>query len=231
MIARRTLVAAGLSAFTTGGVALAGRSAGGRQALQGWKLQIPGPREIPDPAGYVGESFRIDGDGSFRFWVDCAEQGATPHSTFVRSELRHAANWTLVPGARRSLAARMAVSSTATPDKVTALQIHGITTGGENVSPLLRVAVDQGAVTAHVKTDAGGERTDHIVLLAGIGAGEWACRIGVEGRALVVAIDGEETLRRDISFWPHANYFKLGCYPQAHAGEVIVTARDVAVVV
>jgi len=43
------------------------------------------------------------------------------------------------------------VDSHADPDKVTVLQIHGITDQGDNAPPLLRVAVDNGDVYAHIK--------------------------------------------------------------------------------
>ena len=86
------------------------------------------------------------------FALDAAEQGTTPNTHCVRSELRHNADWTVA--GTHTLVGEVRVVSNLEPDKLTVLQIHGITPDGDNAPPLLRIAVDDGNLYAAVKADA-----------------------------------------------------------------------------
>lgn len=220
-LSRRTVIA------LLGFAPLASRA----QALSAWTLQVPGPLTVQDPDNYASRYFRRLGGGKLWFAVDCAEHGSTRNSEFVRSELRHRANWAASAGTRRMLAARISVNSHANPNRVTVMQIHGIAPDGSNAPPLLRVAAENGDLIAHIKSDADGNATERIRIAEGIKGAPFDCAIDVDGSMLAVAINNGQTVQRNLSFWRWANYFKIGCYPQAHDGVVEVTAESVRAVV
>ncbi|MBX9758660.1 MAG: polysaccharide lyase family 7 protein [Beijerinckiaceae bacterium] len=215
---RRALLALGVGLLAGPAVAA---TPGERFALSGWKLQLPGPREITALAGFESRDFRLDDEGRLVFAVDAAETGSTPNSQFVRSELRHMAEWPVtVPLAR--LSARFAMIANPAPPKVTVMQVHGVGPGGSNMPPLLRIAVNGGDLRAFIKRDANGRDTESVLLLRGLNAGETDVEIVMAAGRLRIAAAGAPAVERDVRFWPARNYFKLGCYPQAHRGDASV---------
>lgn len=197
--------------------------------LREWKLQIPGPKEVKNLGGYASKYFYLNWAGQMCFWVNCAESGHTANSDYVRSELRHLANWYVNDAAPKQLSATVSVNSNANPNKVTVLQIHGITDDGDNAPPLLRVALNHGSLYAWIKTDNSGRNTDSIVLNSDLGAKQFSCAIAVRKQRLIISTNGIEKVNRDISFWQYANYFKAGCYPQSHDGTVTVMFSNLSV--
>lgn len=190
--------------------------------LSRWKLQIPAPQQITNLSGYASKYFYLNSLNQMCFWVDCSETGHTRNSDYVRSELRHLANWSVNDDAPKTLKATLKVHSKANPDKVTVLQIHGITNSGGNAPPLLRIALNNGSLYAFIKTNNSGDDTDSIILASNVAAQEFSCAITVHNGRLLVSANGIKKIDRDISFWQYANYFKAGCYPQSHSGTVTV---------
>lgn len=195
--------------------------------LTGWKLQIPGPREIQKLAGYSSSYFQLNREKEMCFNLDASEKGSTPNTKYVRAELRHEPEWKV--GGHHTLSASVRVVSKLQPDKVTVLQIHGIAGDGGNAPPLLRIAVQAGDLYAVVKRSADGRETDAVPLKRGIGSGFFKVTVTVREGVLVVLVDGKEHLRRDVTFWKFDNYFKAGCYPQALQGSVQVVFRELSV--
>jgi hypothetical protein len=191
--------------------------------LSVWKLQIPGPKEIKDLKNYSSDHFERTLQGWIIFHLDCAEKGHTPNTHYVRSELRHLPNWDT--NSIHILSGIINVDSTANPDKVTVLQIHGITDAGDNAPPLLRIAVDNGDIYAHIKRDNSGDTTDHIKMLPSIGKKDFECTVKIENKHMIISVNGVEKVNKDLSFWKYPNYFKAGCYPQALKGKVHVTFK------
>ena len=130
--------------------------------LHNWKLQIPGPVEVKKLTGYSSDYFHLNAAKEMCFCLDAAEKGTTGHAHYVRSELRHLPNWKT--DSTHSLSGEFRVTSKLTPDKVTALQIHGITEQGEDAPPLLRIAVNKGDLVAIIKTDTEGDKVETVVL-------------------------------------------------------------------
>ena len=117
------------------------------------------------------------------------------------------------------------VVSKLTPDKVTALQIHGITEQGEDAPPLLRIAVNKGDLVAIIKIDTEGDKVETVVLRKQLGAGFVKVGIVVKNQQLTIAVDNAPKLARSLAFWKFSNYFKAGCYPQATQGTAEVMFR------
>ena len=191
--------------------------------LHAWKLQVPGPIEVKDLRNYSSGYFFLNGSREMCFSLDAAEQGTTPNTKYVRSELRHLPDWTL--DGSHTLTGEVRVISHLQPDKLTVLQIHGITPAGDNAPPLLRIAVENGDLYADVKGDAEGEKTDKVLLKPGVKSGYVKVAIIVKGHQLRVLVDGQEKLARDLSYWKFSNYFKAGLYPQATQGTAQVFFR------
>jgi hypothetical protein len=212
-----------MSAFIFGGTVTAKDPVPGNIDLSVWKLQIPGPKEVKDLKTYSSEYFERTPEGWIVFHLDCAEKGHTPNTKYVRSELRHLPNWDV--SGTHVLSGTVSVDSSASPDKVTVLQIHGITDQGDNAPPLLRVAVDNGDVYAHIKPDNSGDKTEHVKMLSGVGKNFFECEIRIEHKRMIILVNGKEKVNRDLSFWKYPNYFKAGCYPQALKGKVNVTFK------
>jgi Alginate lyase len=197
--------------------------------VTGWKLQIPGPKDIKDVQGYSSGYFYFNAKKEMCFHLDCAEKGHTANSEYVRSELRHLPNWRASDSTIKHLAATISLSSQAKPNKVTVLQIHGIEDNGDNAPPLLRVAVNDNALYAFIKTDNNGKNTESVLLLPTVGDTMFHCAIDVQNNRLKIRVNGEEKVNRNLSFWTHTNYFKAGCYPQAKEGVVTVVFRSLEV--
>jgi hypothetical protein len=129
-------------------------------------------------------------------------------------------------GENHSLTAVVRVVSHLQPDKLTVLQIHGITPDGDNAPPLLRIAANHGDLYAALKPENSGDKTDMVVLKKGL-KGEYAkVAIVVQSGQLHIAVDGQEKLVRDLSYWKFSNYFKAGLYPQATKGTAQVFFRS-----
>ena len=195
--------------------------------LAGWKLQLPGPQEVPDLREYCSKYFFLNPSNEMCFWVDCSETGSTANSTYVRSELRHLKNWSI--NGPHSVEATIRVCSQAVPNKVTVLQIHGITASGDNAPPLLRVAMNDGSLYAFIKKDNFGDQTEKVELASNIGNRDFNCRIRLENSELIIMVNKQERIRRNMAFWKYSNYFKAGCYPQAHRGAVTVAFSSLSV--
>jgi hypothetical protein len=192
--------------------------------LRGWKLQIPGPQEFKDLHNYTSGYFFLSGPHEMCFSLDAAEKGTTPNTHYVRSELRHNADWTV--DSMHTLSAEVRAVSNLQPDKVTVLQIHGITPDGDNAPPLLRIAVDGGSLMAYVKSDAAGAKTEKVSLKPGLKNAYAKVEVLVNHGKLRITVDGVEKANRDLSYWKFSNYFKAGLYPQATAGTAQVYFRS-----
>jgi len=195
--------------------------------LRQWKLQIPGPLEIKQLAGYSSGYFFLNKGREMVFKLDAAEKGATPNTKYVRSELRHLPNWHV--NEPHSMSAEVKVTSHLAPDKVTVLQIHGIQEDGSDAPPLLRIALQGGDLFAMIKPDSEGDRTDSVPLKKGVGANWVKVEISVKKSQLVITVDGQPKLTHSLSYWKYPNYFKAGCYPQATQGTAEVFFRKLSV--
>ena len=184
--------------------------------LQNWKLQIPGPKDIANLKNYFSKYFYLNDKNEICFHLDAADKGTTANTEYVRSELRHLPNWTV--DQTHTLSASLHVVSHLNPDKVTVLQIHGMTDDGGNAPPLLRVAVNNGDLVAVIKTDSEGDHNDTVILKKGLGNGSVSIQVTVQSKQLTITVDGQQIVSRDIPFWKFLNYFKAGCYPQAKHG-------------
>ena len=215
--------------FTFAGIASAADTAppAGAFDLRQWKLQIPGPLEIKQLAGYSSPYFFLNKNREMVFHLDAAEKGPTPNTKYVRSELRHLPNWHISEA--HSLSAEVKVVSHLDPDKVTALQIHGIEEDGSDAPPLLRIALNHGDLVAMIKPDNEGERTDSIPLKKGVGANWFKVEIAVKNRSLVISVDGQQKAVHSLAYWKFPNYFKAGCYPQATQGTADIFFRKLSV--
>lgn len=105
------------------------------------------------------------------------------------------------------------------------MQIHGITATGDNAPPLLRIAVQSGDLVAVLKTDSGGKRNDAVTLAKQLGPRFVKVDVTVRSQQLIISVDGQVKLTRNLAYWKHLNYFKAGCYPQATQGAADVFFR------
>jgi hypothetical protein len=160
------------------------------------------------------------------FHLDAAEKGATPNTPYVRSELRHLPEWTADEA--HTLSGEFRVVSALSPDKVTALQIHGITADGGNAPPLLRIAVQSGDLVAVLKTDSAGKKNDAATLKKQVGTRYVKVDVSVKNRQMTIAVDGQVKLTRSLDYWKFHNYFTAGCYPQAKQGTADVFFRTLS---
>ena len=195
--------------------------------LKKWKLQIPGPKEVKNLQGYKSDHFYLNEKKEMVFHLDAAEKGTTATAHFVRSELRHFPEWKVDEA--HTLSGEFRVESHLSPDKVTALQIHGIGPDGGEAPPLLRIAVNNGDLVAMIKEDSDGEKTDSVPLKKGLGSGWVKVDVSVKNKQLKITVDGAVKVTRSLAFWKYANYFKAGCYPQATKGTVEVFFRKLKV--
>jgi len=198
--------------------------------LREWKITLPGPKEIKDLEGYSSDYFYLNAQKEMCFHLDASEKGTTPTAKYVRSELRHLPNWGI--GESRSLSAEVRATSSLDPNKVTVVQIHGITEDKRDAPPLLRIALQSGDLYAMLKTTSQNEKKspeEKILLREGLGGDFVKIDVVVEGGQLSISIDGEEKVRRDLGFWKFLNYFKAGCYPQATQGIADVVFRRLTV--
>ena len=195
--------------------------------LRSWKLQVPGPLEIKQLAGYSSGYFYLGKGREMTFKLDAAEKGTTTNAHYVRSELRHNVNWHIRE--THTLSAEVKAVSHLDPDKVTVLQIHGIQEDGSDAPPLLRVALNSGDLYAMIKPDNEGERTDSVLLKKGVGANWVKVEITVKKSQLVITVDSQQKLSHSLAYWKYPNYFKAGCYPQATQGTAEVFFRKLSV--
>ena len=195
--------------------------------LRQWKLQIPGPLEFKQLAGYSSGYFFLNKNREMVFKLDAAEKGTTTNAHYVRSELRHALNWHI--NESHTMSAEVKAVSHLDPDKVTVLQIHGIQEDGSDAPPLLRVALNGGDLYAMIKPDNEGDRTDSILLKKGVGANWSKVEITVKKSQLVIIVDNQQKLTHSLAYWKYPNYFKAGCYPQATQGTAEIFFRRLSV--
>jgi hypothetical protein len=198
--------------------------------LSEWKITLPGPKEIKDLEGYSSDYFYLNAEKEMCFQLDASEKGTTPNAKYVRSELRHLSNWRADES--RALSAEVRAVSSLDPDKVTVMQIHGITEDKKDAPPLLRIALQDGDLWALLKTTSRNEKNspeEKILLRGALGESFVKIDVRVEGGELSIAVDGEEKVRRNLGFWKFLNYFKAGCYPQATQGVAHVVFRHLAV--
>ena len=195
--------------------------------LASWKLQIPGPKEVKDLREYSSDYFYLNDEHNMCFKLNAAEKGPTQNTKYVRSELRHLLDWKLED--KHAIEGEFRVISHLTPDKVTALQIHGITEQGENAPPFLRIAINHGDLYAILKSANAGDKTESDLLKRGVGSSFVKVGVQITGGQLIVTVDGQEKLKKDVTYWKFSNYFKAGCYPQATEGTVLVEFRKLKV--
>ncbi len=188
--------------------------------LRNWKLQIPGPTEVKELTGHSSDYFFLTPAGEMCFRLDAAEKGTTENARYVRSELRHMVNWPASES--HTLSAEFRVVSKLTPDKVTAMQIHGITETGGDAPPLLRIAVNNGDLVAVLKTDNSGDKNETVVLRKSLGTQSVKVEVSVRARQLKITVDHQPKVTRSLAYWKFPNYFKAGCYPQATQGNAEV---------
>lgn len=204
---------------------------GTRYTVAGWKLQIPGPRDVLALNGYRSQYFYLNPQQEMCFWVNCAERGTTANSNYVRSEMRHLAQWPVHAATLHQLSATLRVESKATPDTVTVMQVHSVSPQGENAPPLLRVYVKGTVLFAALKQDQKGADTTHTIIGIAPAGVMVPIAIMVQAGRLTIQIDGRERLAHDVGFWQNQCYFKAGCYPQANSGTAtaIFSQLDVSV--
>ena len=123
------------------------------------------------------------------------------------------------------MSAEVRVISHLKPDKVTVLQIHGITEDNGDAPPLLRIAMQKGDLVAVIKTTQDGDKNDTLILKKGVRESFVKVDVSVHAGQLKIAVDHQEKVNRSLSFWAFPNYFKTGCYPQAKEGTVEVIFR------
>jgi hypothetical protein len=191
--------------------------------LKTWKLQIPGPQDIRNLQDYSSGYFKLNSDKEMWFHLNAAEKGVTPGAKYVRSELRHLPNWKVTEP--HSMSAELRAISNLKPDKLTVLQIHGITESGGDAPPLLRVAINYGDLVAVIQTGNGRRDNETIVLTKGLRDKPVKIDVIVKAEQLKINVNGEEKISRSLAFWKYANYFKAGCYPQATEGTAEVVFR------
>jgi hypothetical protein len=192
--------------------------------LHDWKLQIPGPQDIKALQDYSSDYFKLNADKEMCFHLNAAEKGTTPGAKYVRSELRHLPNWKASES--HALSAELRVISDLKPDKLTVLQIHGITEKGADAPPLLRIAKNYGDLVAVIQTGNGRRDNDTVVLKKQLGAEPVKIDVVVKSEQLTIRVNGEEKVSRSLAFWKFPNYFKAGCYPQATEGTAQVMFRS-----
>ena len=198
--------------------------------LRDWKITLPGPVEIKDLEGYSSPYFYLNKENEMCFHLDASEKGTTPSAKYVRSELRHLPNWRA--DKFHALSAEVRATSSLKPDKVTLVQIHGITEEKKDAPPLLRIALQGGDLYAMIKKTNLMEKNspeERILLREGLGGAFVKIDVRVGNRELFISIDGHEKVRRDLGFWKFLNYFKAGCYPQATEGMADVVFRQLTV--
>ena len=188
-----------------------------------WKLTIPGPIEIKKLEGYSSQYFDLNAEKEMCFHLDASEKGATTNAHFVRSELRHLPNWLVTE--THALSAEVRAVSHLKPDKVTVVQIHGITEDKKDAPPLLRLALNSGDLYAIIKTTPERQPEDKVLLVKGLGTSWVKIDVLVEAAQLKISINGVEKVSHALPYWKFMNYFKAGCYPQAVEGTADVMFR------
>lgn len=195
--------------------------------LNGWKLQIPGPKDINGLNAYASKYFYLNKQGEMVFSLDSSEKGSTRNSVFVRSELRHLSNWYI--NSNCSLIATLRVESNLSPDKVTVLKIHGYVGKGKYAPTLVRIALNDGNLYAYLNKSNYPKDTQRFLLLPNIEKETFRCVVSVINERLVIKVNEKERFSHDVSYWKYKNYFKAGCYPQAHKGKVKVFFSELVI--
>lgn len=195
--------------------------------LNGWKLQIPGPKDIFNLDNYATEYFYLNKDSEMVFWLNSAEKGATKNTKFIRSELRHLSNWSI--DGHYKIRGILRVESKLEPDKVTVMKIHGFTKPGAYAPTLVRIALNDKDLFAYLNKSNTPKDTMCILLASKIDRHLFKCLIEVNKGYLTIQINDKEKLAHDVSYWKYKSYFKAGCYPQSRNGEVKVMFKELSV--
>lgn len=195
--------------------------------LNGWKLQIPGPKEIFNLDNYATEYFYLNKDSEMVFWLNSAEKGATKNTKFVRSELRHLSNWSI--HGYYKISGILRVESKLEPDKVTVMKIHGFTKPGEYAPTLIRIALNDKDLFAYINKSNTPKDTMRVLLAPKIDRQLFKCIIEVNRGYLTIKVNDKEKFTHDVSYWNYKSYFKAGCYPQSRIGEVKVMFKALSV--
>jgi hypothetical protein len=195
--------------------------------LNHWKLQIPGPVEVKNLNNYKSNYFSMAPDSSVCFHLNAAEKGTTKNAHFVRSELRHLENWDT--NGSHNLKAKIKISCNLTEYEVTVMQIHGITSTGENAPPLLRIALKNGNLYAFLKTDNEGKTGDKHLLASNLYNQFFTAEILFEHNIIIIKVNNQTVFNKNIDYWTYDNYFKLGCYPQMTKGVFEIFIKDILV--
>lgn len=195
--------------------------------LNGWKLQIPGPKDIFNLDNFAAEYFYLNKDNEMVFWLNSAGKGVTKNAKFIRSELRHLANWSI--HGHYKMRGILRVESKLAPDKVTVMKIHGFTKPGAYAPTLVRIALNEKDLFAYLNKSNTPKDTMRILLASKIDRQLFKCLIEVNKGYLTIKVNDEEKLARDVSYWKYKSYFKAGCYPQSRNGEVKVMFKELSV--
>jgi len=161
----------------------------------------------------------MDGHSSEYFYVVDEDKIAfTQEGYLKRTELRHETDRNFM-SANQIFHTRLKIAEQ-TCEQVTVVQIHdnGNISGNPN-KPLLRIYKHTNKdskvnhLWAAIKTDDGGENTDHFDL--GEDAGDYFdCDVVVEEGYLKIYINDEQKVSHDISYWTYSSYWKNGVYLQ-----------------
>lgn len=165
--------------------------------------------------GYFSSTFYVAENDKMAFY-----QTRDSNGTSQRTELRFNENW-YVNSVNKTLHANVNIIKQ-TCTQLTFLQIHddaneGVGNGPNK--PLLRVYQMNDNLYAAIKTDVGGETTNHLDL-GSTPSGYFDCDISVDSGNMVISVNGSEKINQDISFWTFPSYWKNGVYLQ-DAGEAI----------
>jgi hypothetical protein len=195
--------------------------------LKGWKLQIPGPKDIFNLDNYATKYFYLNKYNEMVFWLNSAEKGATKNTKFIRSELRHLTNWS-IDGHYR-IRGILRVESKLYPDKVTVMKIHGFTKPGGYAPTLVRIALNDKELFAYLNRSNTPKDTMGILLEEKVDRQLFKCLIEVNKGYLTIKVNGKEKLAYDVSYWKYKSYFKAGCYPQSQNGEIKVMFKELSI--
>ncbi|MCR9251837.1 MAG: polysaccharide lyase family 7 protein [bacterium] len=176
------------------------------------KLQAPTSSTAATPSeimnGYTSEFFYVaDGDK-----IAFNQSGES-----MRTELRNETNWNL-NDANRSLHGKINIVEQ-TCDQVTVVQIHDDANAGDGPNkPLLRIYKHltrdpNNHLWAAIKTDATGDNTEQYDL-GEDPDGYFSFDVRLVDGNMIIAIDGDEKVNVDVSFWEFPSYWKAGVYLQ-----------------
>ena len=194
--------------------------------LKNWKLQIPGPLEIKDLENYGSPYFYLTPENFMHFHLDASEKGTTPNASTVRDELRNLQNWNINEDHELSTIIRLKCNRT--DCKATIIQIKSLTADNESAPPFLRIAVEGQNLYAHLKENIH-HKTTGFLLKTGVINKFLSINVKVKNFRLIIIVDDEELLSKDVNYWVLNNHFKMGCYPQQTEGIFDIDVKELIV--